>query len=388
MLLHHDLARTAEGLGVDGPAYLRLMKPLLAEWEHLAAEFLQPLVHLPRRPLLLARFGCRALRSAVDLARAWFHGDRAQALFAGLAAHSFLPLEQMPSAAFGLVLGLMAHAVGWPMPRGGARRIAEALVAHLRSLGGKIVTNYPVTDANVLPRSRALLLDLTPRQFLRLFEKRLPPAYARALRRFRYGPAVFKIDYALTSPVPWRAGECADAGTVHLGGALEEVARAEAEVASGRHPSRPFVLLAQPSLFDSTRAPAGRHTAWAYCHVPHGSLADMTERVEAQIERFAPGFRDCVLARHVMTTADLERRNANLVDGDINGGRADLWQLLARPVLRLDPYRTPLKGIYLCSASTPPGGGVHGMSGYHAACSALRREFGERVPWPEIVGRA
>jgi phytoene dehydrogenase-like protein len=377
-LLHRSLAATADGMAEDSQAYLRLMNPLVERWEELLAEFLQPPLHLPRRPLLLARFGLRALQSASRLIRRLFEGDAARALFSGLAAHSFLPLEQAGSAAFGLVLGMMGHAAGWPMPRGGAGRLAAALEAELLSLGGRVVTDHRVEDIDQLQPARALLLDVTPRQFLRMAAHRMPTRYRRALERFRYGPAAFKVDYALAAPIPWSAPLCTRAGTLHVGGTFEEVALSEREMAQGRPPERPFVLVVQPSLFDPTRAPAGFHTAWAYCHVPHGSDFDMTRRIEAQIERFAPGFQAQILARHIASPQALEARNSNLIGGDINGGLANLGQLVARPVLSRDPYRTPLKGIYLCSASTPPGGGVHGMAGYQAASSALRHEFGHR----------
>jgi phytoene dehydrogenase-like protein len=372
--LHRSLAATADALAEDAATYLRIMKPLVEGWENLACEFLQPPLHVPGSPVLFARFGFYALRSGAGLANR-FKGGSARALLAGLAAHSFLPLEQVPSGAIGLVLGLMAHAVGWPMPRGGAQRITNALAEHLRMLGAEIVTGHCVKSLAELPSCRAILLDVTPRQFLRMAGQRLPPGYAHSLQRFRYGPAAFKIDYALAAPIPWLAQDCARAGTVHVGGSFAEVAQSEREVAAGRPPERPFVLLAQHSVFDSTRAPAGRHTAWAYCHVPNDSKFDMTERMESQIERFAPGFRDRILARHVTTPQALEANNSNLVGGDINGGLANLRQLAARPILSFVPYRTPLRGVYLCSASTPPGGGVHGMAGYHAATAALRREF-------------
>jgi phytoene dehydrogenase-like protein len=378
-LLHRSLAATADGMAEDSQAYLRLMNPLVERWKELLAEFLQPPLHIPRRPLLLARFGLRALQSASRLIRSLFKGDAARALFSGLAAHSFLPLEQAGSAAFGLVLGMMGHAAGWPMPRGGAGRLAAALEAELLSLGGRVVTDHRVEDIGQLPPARAVLLDVTPRQFLRMAANRMPTRYRRALERFRYGPAAFKVDYALAAPIPWSAPLCTRAGTVHVGGTFEEVALSEREMAQGRPPERPFVLVVQPSLFDPTRAPAGFHTAWAYCHVPHGSDFDMTRRIEAQIERFAPGFQARILARHIASPQALEARNSNLIGGDINGGLANLGQLVARPVLGRDPYRTPLKGIYLCSASTPPGGGVHGMAGYQAASSALRHEFGRRA---------
>ncbi len=370
--LYRSLEETAAALGADGAAYRRLMAPLLERWQALMDETLQPLLHLPRHPLLLARFGLQAIRPARSLAEARFAGEPARALFAGIAAHATLPLEQLASSAFGLVLGLLGHAVGWPMPRGGAQQVADALAAHLRTLGGEIVTEHPVRTLREVPPARAVLLDLTPRQFLGLAGDRLPPAYRRRLERFRYGWGVFKVDYALDGPIPWRSDACTRAGTVHLGGTLAEVAEAERAVGEGRHPERPFVLLAQHSLFDATRAPAGRHTVWAYCHVPQGSTFDMAGRIDGQIERFAPGFRDRILARHVTPPAALERLNANLVGGTINGGAMDLWQLLARPVVSPAPYRTPLPGVYLCSSSTPPGGGVHGMCGVLAARTALR----------------
>jgi phytoene dehydrogenase-like protein len=383
-LLHRSTAATADAMAEDSAAYLRLMNPLVDRWQELLAEILQPPLHIPLHPLLLARFGVRAVQSASRLIRSLFKGEAGRALVSGLAAHSFLPLEQAGSAAFGLVLGLMGHAAGWPMPRGGSGRLAEALEAHLLSLGGRVITGHRVEDIDELPPARALLLDVTPRQFLRMAAHRMPARYRRALEGFRYGPAAFKVDFALTAPIPWNAPECTRAGTVHVGGTFEEVARSERAMARGQPPEHPFVLLVQPSLFDPTRAPDGFHTAWAYCHVPHSSSFDMSRRIEAQIERFAPGFQARILARHITTPQQLEARNSNLVGGDINGGLASLRQILARPVLSGDPYRTPLKGIYLCSASTPPGGGVHGMAGYQAAGSALRHEFGRQTTWPEF----
>ncbi len=370
-VLQRSVAATASAFGRDSRAYERLMDPLVLNWENVAAEFLQPLPHWPTHPLQLARFGLKALRSAAALARGWFMDERARALFAGLAAHSILPMERSPSAAFGLVLGMAGHAVGWPLPLGGSQHIADALAAQLRELGGEIRTGVRVQTLDELPPARVVLLDLTPRQVLRVAGPKLPPSYRSSLERYRYGPGVFKIDYALHCPIPWASPSCAQAGTVHVGGTLQEIALAEREVAEGKVPERPFILLAQPSLFDLTRAPSGRHTAWAYCHVPNGSTFDMTERMENQIERFAPGFRDCVLARSVMTCAQMEQKNANLVGGDINGGAADLWQLLARPTLSAKPYRTPVPGLYICSSSTPPGGGVHGMCGVNAAETAV-----------------
>ncbi len=379
VVLRRSIGETAQGLGKDGAAYERLMGPLAARWEALAGELLRPLLHFPRHPLLLARFGLRAVRSGSGLASSCFAGEAARALVAGLAAHSFLPLEQRPGAAFALVLGLLGHAVGWPLPRGGASQLTQAMAAHLRALGGELATRVQVVTIDELPLARAVLLDLTPRQVLRLAGHKLPASYRSRLERFRFGPGVFKVDYAMDWPIPWKAEACARAGTVHLGGSLEEIAAAEREVARGLHPERPFVILSQPTLFDPTRAPEGCHVAWAYCHVPNGSTFDMTGRIENQIERFAPGFGRRVLARRAMNCQDLERHNANLVGGDIHGGLADWRQLLARPVLSPTPYRTPVPGLYLCSASTPPGGGVHGMCGLRAAEAALRDCFRRRA---------
>jgi phytoene dehydrogenase-like protein len=372
IVLERVVDLTAEALGADSAAYRSLMNPLVADWAKLDTALLGPL-RLPRHPLALARFGLAALRSAYGLASSRFKGERARALFAGLAAHSMLPLELRPSAAFGLVLGITAHAVGWPIPRGGSQKIANALASYLRSLGGEIVTDARVDSVDELPPARAILCDITPRQLLKIAGHRLSAGFRRKLERYRYGPGAYKIDWALDSPIPWKAAKCARADTVHLGGTLEEIAASERAAWEGRQPQKPFVLLAQSSLFDPTRAPPGKHTAWAYCHVPNGSNLDMTERIENQIERFAPGFRSRVLGRSVMAPAQLEQRNANLVGGDINGGVQDLRQLFLRPTARL--YSTSSRGLYLCSSSTPPGGGVHGMCGYFAALKALRDGF-------------
>jgi phytoene dehydrogenase-like protein len=369
VVLERETEMTARTLGEDAAAYRKLMKSFVADWGILEEALLGP-PSFPRHPLALARFGLRALRSARGLAENWFQGERARALFAGLAAHSMLPLEQSPSAAFGLLLGITAHTIGWPFPRGGAHRIADALASYLRSLGGEIVTGRHIESLAELPAARVILCDVTPRQLLRIAGSRLPEEYRSKLARFRYGPAAYKIDYALADPVPWRAMECARAGTVHLGGTIDEISFAERAPWRGDHAESPFVLLAQPSLFDPTRAPADKHTVWAYCHVPNGSKFDMAEHIERQIERFAPGFRDRVLARSVMTPLIFEDHNANLVGGDISGGANNLQQLLLRPTLRR--YSTPIRGLYLCSSSTPPGGGVHGMCGYHAARVALK----------------
>ena len=358
-------------LGEDDERWRRLFAPLVRDPGSLLDEILAPL-HVPAHPLTLARFGLRALLPATTVARRSFRGARARGLFAGLAAHSMLPLERPPSAAFGLMLGLLGHAVGWPFPRGGSQALSDALASYLRSLGGEIETGRRVESLAELGETRLVVLDVTPRGLLELAGDRLPDRYRRRLERYRYGPGVFKLDWALAGPIPWRADECSRAATVHLGATLEEIAASEAAPAQNRSAERPYVLLAQQSLFDPTRAPAGRHTAWAYCHVPNGSSVDMTEQVESQVERFAPGFRERILARSALGPADLERSNPNHVGGDINGGLADLRQLLTRPVARWSPYSTPLPGVFLCSASTPPGGGVHGMCGFHAARAALR----------------
>lgn len=372
VLLYPSIERTARELRGDGRTYGRLMGGLAPHWSPLMAMVLGPPLRLPRHPVVLARFGCRAVLPARWLADRLFSQEAGRALFAGLAAHSVLPLDQPMSAAVGLLLGVLGHAVGWPFARGGASRLAQALGSHLQSLGGRIVTETPTAALADLPSADAVLLDVTPRQLLRLAAERLPERYRKTLAGFRYGPGVFKVDYALDAPIPWQAPACLRAGTVHVGGSLPEIAAAEAVAARGEHAQNPFVILVQPSLFDPGRAPAGRHTAWAYCHVPNGSTTDMTERIETQIERFAPGFRSRILARHTTSAAALEQHDPNFIGGDINGGVLDLRQFLARPRLALDPYGTPIPGLYLCSASTPPGGGVHGMCGYHAARAALR----------------
>jgi phytoene dehydrogenase-like protein len=364
---------TADGLGPDGPAYRRLMSPLVRNMDALLAEVLGPF-RVPRAPLVMARFGLVGLRSASALVESRFTTDRAKALFAGVAAHSMLPLEAAPTAAFGLVLALIAHHVGWPLPVGGSQALMDALVAELRELGGEIETEHRVESLDELPPDTVVVADVTPRQILAIAGDRLPARYRRALGRFRYGPGVFKVDWALDGPVPWTAEACTRAGTVHVGGRLAEISRSEADNVAGRVSDRPYVLVAQQSLFDGTRAPAGQQTLWAYCHVPHGCDVDMTDRIESQIERFAPGFRDRILARQTAGPAAYERYNANVVGGDINGGVQDLRQLFTRPTVA-PPYRTPDRRLYLCSSSTPPGGGVHGMCGYFAAKAALRRAW-------------
>jgi phytoene dehydrogenase-like protein len=371
-VLDRSIDVTSASLGDDGAAYRKMMEPLARDSEKLIPELLGPL-RLPRHPWLLAHFGLKAIRSAAGLAKSSFDGERATSLFAGLAAHSMMPLERRPTAAFGLMLGMLGHTAGWPIARGGSQAIADSLASYLRSLGGEILLDRRVESMRELPPARAVLFDVTPRQLLRIAGDRLPGRYRRRLERYRYGPGVFKLDWALEGPVPWKAEECGRAGTVHLGGSFAEIASSEAAVGRGQHPDRPYVLVAQQSLFDRSRAPEGREALWAYCHVPSGSTFDMTERIEAQVERFAPGFRDRILGRSVMPPAELERHNANYVGGDINGGVQDLRQLFTRPAPRLVPYSTPNREIYLCSSSTPPGGGVHGMCGYFAAQAALRR---------------
>ncbi len=372
MLLERSVAATGATLGTDAAAYIKLMTPLVAEWDILSDAFLGPLrPQALRHPFKLSRFGLHAARSARGLANSTFKGERARAIFAGLSAHSMLRLEQRPTAGFGLVLGVLGHAVGWPMPRGGSQQIVDAMASYLRSLGGEIETGMEIKSLDMLPSARVILCDITPQQLLRIAGSRLPAGYQRKLSRFRYGPGVFKLDLALDGPIPWKASDCRRAGTVHVGGTLPEIAAAESEVWQGKHPERPFVLLAQQSLFDATRAPAGKQTVWAYCHVPSATSFDMTERIEAQIERFAPGFRNRILARHTISPVQLEQYNANYIGGDINGGVQDLWQFFTRPTIQVNPYATPCKGLYLCSSSTPPGGGVHGMCGYFAAKTAL-----------------
>jgi phytoene dehydrogenase-like protein len=369
-LLERSIEVTSQTLREDAAAYRQLMAPLVASWSMLEESLLGPL-RAPRHPLALLRFGLRALRSARALAEHWFTGEPARGFFAGLAAHAIMPLERLPSAAFGLLLGMLGHVVGWPLPRGGAWRISEALASYLRTLGGTIQMGVHITSLDELPTARVVLCDVTPRQLLKIAGHRLPAAYRWQLQRYRYGPAAFKVDWALDGPIPWRAPACARAATVHVGGTLAEIAASERAAWEGQPSERPFVLVAQQSLFDPSRAPAGKHVAWAYCHVPNGSSFDMTERIEGQIERFAPGFRERILARSVLPPEGLERYNPNYIGGDINGGVQDLWQLFTRPTMRLVPYATPAKGLYICSSSTPPGGGVHGMCGYFAAQAVL-----------------
>lgn len=373
-LLERSIDSTAKNLGVDAAAYRDLMEPFAANWDSLSTDILAPF-HLPRHPIILGQFGLLGIRSANGLARSLFKSEPARSLFAGLAAHSIMPLNWRLTAAFGILLGVLGHYAGWPIARGGSQQIANALAAVFRMLGGEIVTNRKIDSLDDLPSARAILFDVTPKQLLNIVKEAFPFKYRRKLERYRYGPGIFKIDWALNHPIPWRARECALAGTLHIGGTLEEISQSENEIWKGRHPEKPFILVAQPSLFDRTRAPEGKHIAWAYCHVPNASTEDMTKRIESQIERFAPGFGDCILARSTRTAAQLEQYNPNCVGGDINGGIQDIHQFLKRPVAWLNPYATPIKGVYICSSSTPPGGGVHGMCGYHAAQLALKQCF-------------
>jgi len=368
VLAELDVAKTAGRLGRDEDTYKTVVSPLASRWDELFRDvFAQP--HFPRHPSAFVRFGLLSALPAAFMARALFRTEEARGLFAGMAAHSVLPLEAPASGAFGWLLTLSAHGVGWPIARGGSQRIAAALISYLTSLGGEVVTNHRVTSLRDLEPGALVLCDVAPKTLIRIAADRLPEWYAQKLARFRHGPGVFKIDWALRAPIPWRNSDCAQAATVHLGGTLDEVAASERAAWRGEHHNKPFVLLAQQSLFDSSRAPAGQHTAWAYCHVPTGSKEDMTARIEAQVERYAPGFQTVILARHTMGPAEMEAKNANLVGGDLTGGAATIRQLFTRPFLGM--YSTPVPGLYLCSASTPPGAGAHGMCGYYAARVAL-----------------
>jgi phytoene dehydrogenase-like protein len=371
VLLERSLNDAQAALGEDGAAWRGLMEPLAERWAELAHDILRPLLAWPRHPFLLAGFAMDALPSARFVAHRRFQTERVRALFAGLSAHSSLSFDQPLSASFGIVMSVSAHAVGWPIPRGGSQSITNAWSGYLAALGGRIHTSMRIESFRQLPPCDLTLCDLTPRQLLHVFHERLSPSYCKQLKKYRYGPGVFKVDYALSSPIPWTAAECLRAATVHVGGSMQEIAASEAAMSQGRISERPFVLVSQPTLFDTSRAPENKHIAWAYCHVPNASSAHCLENLENQIERFAPGFRDCVLARRTFAPADLEAMDANLVGGDIGGGSVDMRQLLFRPTWR--QYRTSANDVYLCSSSTPPGGAVHGMCGYNAAQLALRR---------------
>jgi phytoene dehydrogenase-like protein len=378
VLMERSLEATAERLGRDGPAYIRLFQPFVAQFDRLMAMILGPL-RFPSDPLLMSRFGLAALQSLRHLTRQRFAGEAAPALLAGIAAHAMLPLDRAATASFALVLGAAGHAVGWPLALGGSTSITRALVSCLRDLGGELVLNERIEHRAQLPRARAYLFDLTPRQVLGIVGDAMPRDYARRLEHYRYGPGVFKLDWALSAPIPWRDPLCLRASTVHLSGTLDEVSAAERRVHDGSVDARPFTLLVQPSLFDASRAPPPAHTAWAYCHVPNGSTWDATEAIESHIEHFAPGFRSVILARASKNAMQMQQFNQNYVGGDINGGLADVTQLLFRPVTRVDPYATAIDNVFLCSSSTPPGGGVHGMCGYWAARSVLRKLFPEHL---------
>ena len=371
-VLHRSVEETADGLGPDAKAYRRLFGPFVDAGFDLTDGLLSPFTIPPKHPFTLARYGAVGVLPAHTVARRGFATDEAQAMFAGLAGHSILSLKAPVTAGYGLMLGVLAHLVGWPLARGGSQQIADALVAVLEKLGGRVECNRRIDSLGELPTADAVLLDLTPHQVLAIAGDAVPDRYRKALSRFRYGPGVFKLDWALDGPIPWANPDCALAATVHLGGTLGEITESESDVQAGRHPERPYVLLAQQSLFDPTRAPEGTQAVWAYCHVPNGSTVDMTARIEKQIERFAPGFRDRIIGRHVMNTRAMEQHDANYIGGDINGGVADLRQFIRRPTLGLHPWRTPIDGVYLCSSSTPPGGGVHGMCGWHAAQEVMR----------------
>jgi phytoene dehydrogenase-like protein len=373
VMLERSLEATSAGLGIDAKAYRELMNPLVANWDKIVGFIRAPLrPQAVLHPFARANFALKAIRSAHGLSKSLFKGERAPALFAGMSAHSMMSLEHLASAAAGLLLAIPGHTVGWPLPRGGSQKIVDALAAYFLSLGGEIVTGVEVKTIDALPPASVILCDITPRQLLRIAGDYLPNSYQWQLRKYRYGPGVFKIDYALDGPIPWKAEECLRAGTVHVGGTFSEVAASERAVSQGEHPEKPFVLVAQQSMFDASRTPEGKHTAWIYCHVPNGSTFDMTERIESQIERFAPGFRDRVLAKITMNSLEYEHYNANYIGGDISGGLMDLRQYYTRPTIRPVPYATPAKNIFICSSSTPPGAGVHGLCGYFGARAALR----------------
>lgn len=376
-VLKHSISETAALLGKDKQNYLDLIGPVLASWPSIAPDVLAPL-HFPKHPFAMASFGLKALQPATQLAKR-FETAAAKALFAGMAAHAMQPLSNIATSAIALVLMANGHLQGWPLPRGGSAQIANALAGYFLSIGGKIETNTYISSLQQLPSAKAVLFDVTPLQLLQIAGHKFSALYKWQLERYRYGMGVFKVDWALDEVIPFKDEASRKAGTIHLGGSIEEIVQNEKLTAAGHHPDLPFVLLAQPSVFDPTRAPGGKHTAWAYCHVPNGSVKDMTRAIEKQVERFAPGFKDRILARHIYNTADMEAYNPNYIGGDINGGIIDIHQLFTRPALRWSPYRTSAKGIYICSASTPPGSAVHGMCGYHAAKRAFKDIFGATI---------
>ena len=375
--LYTSMEHTAQTLGMDNLSYLKLLEPLVKDWIQIGVDVLGPL-HFPKHPVQMVRFGLKAITSATQLEKR-FRSKEARGLWAGMAAHSMQPLSNATSSAIGLVLMIVGHIAGWPIPKGGSNTIANALASYFVLLGGTIQTNFRVLSLNQLPSSQVILFDVSPKQLLQIAGQKFSALYKWQLKRYRYGMGVFKIDWALDGPIPFTASQCRQAGTVHLGNTFGEIARSEQLTSEGKHSDKPFVLLAQQSLFDPSRAPEGKHTAWAYCHVPNSSEMDMTERIEKQVERFAPGFRDRILSKHVMNAVQMEEYNPNYVGGDINGGIIDLRQLFNRPALRISPYKTSAKDIYICSASTPPGGGVHGMCGYYAAKRALKDVFNKNA---------
>lgn len=366
LCLHRSLAVTADMLGPDGKAYREMLQPFVENHERLLSDVLKPLP-IPENPVLMARFGLKALRSAKNIAEAKFRSARTRALFAGLAAHAMIPLDRTATAAFGIILAVLAHGVGWPIVKGGSQGLADALADCFRDSGGEIQTGKTVCSRDDLPKADYYFFDVTPRQLLNVGGLDLPASYRRKLSGFRYGPGVCKVDWALGGPIPWKAEMCRKAGTVHLGGSFEEIDASIRDAHKGKKCCSPYVVLTQQSLFDPSRAPGSGHTAWAYCHAPHGSEEDMTDLIEEKIEHYAPGFRGFILAKSSLSPAAMERYNPNYVGGDINGGLQDLFQLYSRPVHSFFPYRTPKKNIYICSSSTPPGGGVHGLCGYYAA---------------------
>jgi phytoene dehydrogenase-like protein len=376
--LSKSIQQTAENLGQDKQAYLDLMIPFIKNSETLLTEILKPM-RISKHPILMARFGLAAIRSASELANSKFKTDRTKALFAGCAAHSMVSLNKIATASFGISLAMVAHIVGWPIIKGGSQKLADCLEIYFRSLGGEIETARKVESLNLLPAAKVILLALTPRQVASVAADQLPQKFRNRLLKFQYGPGIFKIDWALNGPIPWKDPACSRSATLHLGSSFDEILESESNAWTGKISTKPFVIFAQQSLFDSSRAPAGKHTAWGYCHVPCGSTVDMTERIENQIERYAPGFKDLILARHTFNSVQLQQHNENIVGGDIAGGANDLMQIIARPVLKWDPYSTPNPRIFICSSSTPPGGGVHGMCGYNAANSALKKVFKQEI---------
>lgn len=378
IIASQSLEKTLERMGKDGKNYKSLIKSFVEGWDYLSDDLFAP-VRVPNNPLSMARFGWFGMLSAKLLSNSMFDTPQVKAYFAGLAAHSIIPLENSFTASFGLVLATAIHSVGWPIAKGGSASITNALAGYFKSLGGEIETGTRISNTSELPSSKTILFDLTPHQIVKIADQELPLGFKNKYLGYKYGPGAFKMDFALSEPVPWVNSDCAGAGTLHLGGSFEEIAFSERETWKGNHPEKPYVLVSQPSLFDDSRAPTGKHTLWAYCHVPNGSDKDCSKEIINQIERYAPGFRDIIISSHSITAPEFETYNANYIGGDINGGAQTFKQLIGRPVFQWDPYKLPVKGMYICSSSTPPGGGVHGMCGYHAAKSVLKNEFGIKV---------